>query len=377
MGTKEWRLDHRYCPKKTGETVDCCQNNGSFKAAVSPHHCPATSALLRNQLLFQLPCLGRVTRTMSVALLLRNNSKQRKSNFRSPAPPPYSWYLRGQLEDPAPTPLLKISWSFDLAWNLVTSDLWLFIYTSNLPPSLPTPLQSLQSSLALASRIMLGQWPRYWFMSGSNATGSPRRSTVWALWHQEDPDHPIPLYPHGNARCERFNHSLHHLLGTLPPELVRAYNNMPHISIVVLPHFLLLGQATSATSWPLAAWAYNHICGWTHWLGTAASAAPAGFACQGTEISSRSCSGQTKADGPESCRSPTTRWWPGLPEKPCPWQEQDPRPMAPWPARCDCGTSLPWHACVWSQTILWWAGVDTVLRWPVALGSDKSVEAPT
>ena len=33
---------------------------------------------------------GRVTRTMSVAQLLRNNSKRKKSNFRSPAPPPYS-----------------------------------------------------------------------------------------------------------------------------------------------------------------------------------------------------------------------------------------------------------------------------------------------
>ena len=31
-----------------------------------------------------------VTRTMSVALLLRNNPKRRKSNFRSPAPPPCS-----------------------------------------------------------------------------------------------------------------------------------------------------------------------------------------------------------------------------------------------------------------------------------------------
>ena len=43
----------------------------------------------------QLPCLGRVTKTMSVALLLRNNSKRKKSNFRSPAPPPYSWSLLG------------------------------------------------------------------------------------------------------------------------------------------------------------------------------------------------------------------------------------------------------------------------------------------
>ena len=42
------------------------------------------------QLLFQLPCLGRVTRTMSAALPLRNSSKRKKSNFRSPAPPPYT-----------------------------------------------------------------------------------------------------------------------------------------------------------------------------------------------------------------------------------------------------------------------------------------------
>ena len=43
-GTKEWRLDFGYSPKKTGETVDRRQNNGSVKA-VSPRHCPATSAL--------------------------------------------------------------------------------------------------------------------------------------------------------------------------------------------------------------------------------------------------------------------------------------------------------------------------------------------
>ena len=43
-GTKEWRLDRGNRPKKTGETVDRRQNNGSVKA-VSPRHCPATSAL--------------------------------------------------------------------------------------------------------------------------------------------------------------------------------------------------------------------------------------------------------------------------------------------------------------------------------------------
>ena len=59
--------------------------------------CPLAIAqrLVHCQLLFQLPCLGRVTRTMSVALLLTNNSKGKKSSFRSPAPPPYSRSLPG------------------------------------------------------------------------------------------------------------------------------------------------------------------------------------------------------------------------------------------------------------------------------------------
>ena len=66
--------------------------------------------------------LDRVTKTMSFALLLTNNldnSKRKKSNFRSPAPPPYSWSLLGYVEGPAPPPSSKISWSFDLAWNFV------------------------------------------------------------------------------------------------------------------------------------------------------------------------------------------------------------------------------------------------------------------
>ena len=94
--TKEWRLDRGYRPKQTGETVDRRQNNGSA---------------LRNC------CFNRrawaVTRTMSVALLLRNNSKRKKSNFRSPSPPPTHdlfWaYLNVQLHLP---PLgLLIFWS--------------------------------------------------------------------------------------------------------------------------------------------------------------------------------------------------------------------------------------------------------------------------
>ena len=42
--------------------------------------------------------LGRVTRAMSVALLLRNNPKRKKSNFRSPAPPPCSVQLHLPLD---------------------------------------------------------------------------------------------------------------------------------------------------------------------------------------------------------------------------------------------------------------------------------------
>ena len=64
--------------------------------------------------------LDRVTKTMSVALLLMNNlanSKQKTSNLLSPAPPHYSWSLLGKFDGPAPPPSSKISWSFDLAWN--------------------------------------------------------------------------------------------------------------------------------------------------------------------------------------------------------------------------------------------------------------------
>ena len=43
-GQESERFDRGNRPKKTGETVDRRQNNGSVKA-VSPRHCPATCAL--------------------------------------------------------------------------------------------------------------------------------------------------------------------------------------------------------------------------------------------------------------------------------------------------------------------------------------------
>ena len=112
-GQGDW-LDRGNRPKKTGETVDRRQNNGSVKA-VSPRQ-----RLVHCAIALSAAVLDRVTKTMSVAPLLTNNldnSKQKTSNLLSPAPPPYSWSLLDKSEGPAPPPSSKISWSFDLAWN--------------------------------------------------------------------------------------------------------------------------------------------------------------------------------------------------------------------------------------------------------------------
>ena len=93
--TKEWRLERGYRPKKTGETVDR-RNNGSVKA-VSPHHCGAATSQHYRNCCFN--CRAGQSHWQgqypAVALLLKNNPKRKKSNFRSPAPPPYSWSLLG------------------------------------------------------------------------------------------------------------------------------------------------------------------------------------------------------------------------------------------------------------------------------------------
>ena len=66
--TKKWRLDRGYYPKKTGETVDRRRQNngGSVKAAVSSRRPYQATRQCTAQLLFQLPCVGRVKRTDNV-----------------------------------------------------------------------------------------------------------------------------------------------------------------------------------------------------------------------------------------------------------------------------------------------------------------------
>ena len=68
-------------------SVDHRQNNGNVKM-VSPH---GVQRLVHQAISVSTAMLGRVTRTISIALLLRNNPKRKKSHFHSPAPPPSSW----------------------------------------------------------------------------------------------------------------------------------------------------------------------------------------------------------------------------------------------------------------------------------------------
>ena len=73
------RLDRGYRPKKTGETVDRRQNNASVLGRC---HLTIAQRLVHCTTAISTALLGRVTRT---------NPKRKKSNFRSPAPPPCSW----------------------------------------------------------------------------------------------------------------------------------------------------------------------------------------------------------------------------------------------------------------------------------------------
>ena len=99
--------------------------------------------------------LDRVTKTMSVALLLTNNldkSKRKMSNLLSPAPPPYSWSLLGKIEGPTPPPSF-IFWDLLIFWSRLES---LFQTSSHLSLYILPTLWSLWD----------GGWPqnsKYWF----------------------------------------------------------------------------------------------------------------------------------------------------------------------------------------------------------------------
>ena len=106
-GAGDWRLD-RAPTRKTEETVDRRQNNGSIKA-VSPRHC---EQLLYYAVTVSTAVLGRVRRTMSVAPLFTTTWSKKEV----------------QLSEPSSTSLLTIS--SGLTWGSSTTSLLL------IPPGL-------------------------------------------------------------------------------------------------------------------------------------------------------------------------------------------------------------------------------------------------
>ena len=72
--------------QKTKAATDCCQNNKMLRQCPSgivqrpQHHTVAVPTAMQN----------RVTKIMSVVLLLGDNGSKRSPTLSSPAPPPYS-----------------------------------------------------------------------------------------------------------------------------------------------------------------------------------------------------------------------------------------------------------------------------------------------
>ena len=127
-GTKEWRLDRGYRPKKTG---DRRQNNGSVKA-VSPRHCAAISAL-RNC------CFNR------------RAGQSHKDNVRCTAVEEQPEAKEVQLSQPSSTSLLVIS--SGLTWGLSSTSLLL------ISPGTLIPRIQWQPLLTNATdRVQHGRW---------------------------------------------------------------------------------------------------------------------------------------------------------------------------------------------------------------------------
>ena len=79
-GGKRVKARPRVLTRKTEEAVDRRQNNRSVKA-VSPRHCVTTSVLCNCY--FNCCAEQLVTKTMSVTLLMSNNSSERSPAFRA------------------------------------------------------------------------------------------------------------------------------------------------------------------------------------------------------------------------------------------------------------------------------------------------------
>ena len=79
-------LVHALRPVQTEETVSCRQNT-NVKEVGTP---PVRSNLFTSLTAVSTAVRSRVTKTMSVEQLSRNNGNKRLSSFPSPAPPPCS-----------------------------------------------------------------------------------------------------------------------------------------------------------------------------------------------------------------------------------------------------------------------------------------------
>ena len=113
-GDERMKAHCGYRSKKTGETVDRRQSNGSV-TAVSPHHCPVTSAL-RNCC---FNCRAGYSHKDNVrCTAVEEQLEAKEVQLSQPSSISLLMISSGLTWRSSSTSLLYISWSFDLAWNL-------------------------------------------------------------------------------------------------------------------------------------------------------------------------------------------------------------------------------------------------------------------